>query len=215
MNFKIKDFKKMASVPTLMFFLCFMLLAFVFIPPSVKAEDTPIWGDCKTCHNPVNICPIDDGGGPIGPIPPGDGTLNCPNAAAIPAELRQIFEAAGASFGVDAALVAAIFGYGEHHDGNGGATWPTSGPWACSYAGACGPFQFIPSTWDAYGVDGDGDGVADINNLVDAAYGAANYLCASGACSGDLYSAVFAYNHADWYVDMVLNGYNIIKCNPS
>src|ERR687895_1097656 len=63
--------------------------------------------------------------------------------------------------------------------------------------------QFMPPTWKAYGVDASGDGIADPYNPVDAIYAAARYLRASGAQT-DLRRAVFAYNHADWYVDSVL-----------
>ena len=75
------------------------------------------------------------------------------------------------------------------------------------YAHALGPMQFIPSTWAAYGADGNGDGVADVFNINDAALGAARYLCAAG---GDLRThdgqvrAVLAYNHVDAYVTTVL-----------
>ncbi|MFG1855037.1 lytic transglycosylase domain-containing protein [Actinomadura geliboluensis] len=76
-----------------------------------------------------------------------------------------------------------------------------------SSAGALGPMQFMPATWKAYGVDGDGDGKADIMNPYDAIPGAAKYLCANGAGRGgkQLYRAVWHYNHADWYVQKVLN----------
>jgi hypothetical protein len=76
-----------------------------------------------------------------------------------------------------------------------------------SSAGALGPMQFMPATWRAYGVDGDGDGKADIMNPYDAVPGAAKYLCANGAGRGgrSLYNAVFRYNHADWYVRNVLD----------
>ncbi|MGI8333117.1 lytic transglycosylase domain-containing protein [Actinomadura scrupuli] len=76
-----------------------------------------------------------------------------------------------------------------------------------SSAGALGPMQFMPATWKAYGVDGDGDGKADIMNPFDAVPGAAKYLCANGAGGGGrrLYNAIFRYNHADWYVQKVLN----------
>jgi hypothetical protein len=75
-----------------------------------------------------------------------------------------------------------------------------------SSAGALGPMQFMPATWGAYGIDGDGDGTADIMNPFDAVPSAANYLCASGAQRGEqgLYDAIFAYNRADWYVRKVL-----------
>lgn len=75
-----------------------------------------------------------------------------------------------------------------------------------SSAGALGPMQFMPATWRAYGVDGDGDGRADIMNPYDAVPGAAKYLCANGAGRGgkQLYNAVWHYNHAHWYVRKVL-----------
>jgi len=73
-----------------------------------------------------------------------------------------------------------------------------------NFAGAGGPMQFLQATWDAYGVDGNGDGEADRYEPADAIFGAANYLRKSGA-PGDWYRAIFAYNHADWYVDKVLD----------
>jgi Transglycosylase SLT domain len=76
------------------------------------------------------------------------------------------------------------------------------------YDRAVGPMQFIPSTWRSVGVDGNGDGRRDPNNLFDAAYGAARYLCEGDA---DLRNAdararaVRRYNNADEYVRVVLN----------
>src|SRR3546814_20580862 len=45
---------------------------------------------------------------------------------------------------------------------------------------AVGPMQFIPGTWKSFGVDGSGDGLADPNNVFDAATAAARYLCHGG-----------------------------------
>ncbi|MBV9098431.1 MAG: lytic transglycosylase domain-containing protein [Frankiaceae bacterium] len=75
-----------------------------------------------------------------------------------------------------------------------------------SYAGAMGPMQFLPATFAAYAVDGDHDGVASIMDPADAIFTAARYLCANGAGTGPnaLANAIFHYNHADWYVQMVL-----------
>ena len=61
----------------------------------------------------------------------------------------------------------------------------------------------MPPTWDAYGVDANGDGVADPSDPQDAIHAAANYLKASGMPE-DPEGAIFAYNHADWYVADVL-----------
>jgi hypothetical protein len=72
-----------------------------------------------------------------------------------------------------------------------------------SYAGAVGWMQFMPETWAMYGVDANGDGVKDPNNPEDAIFAAARYLSAAGMPE-DVWGAIFAYNHADWYVEEVL-----------
>ncbi len=72
-----------------------------------------------------------------------------------------------------------------------------------SSAGAEGWMAFLPSTFAEWGVDGNGDGVKDIFNAADAIFSAANYLHDSGAPS-DWWKAIFAYNHAGWYVEKVL-----------
>jgi len=77
-----------------------------------------------------------------------------------------------------------------------------------SSAGALGPMQFLPSTWAEWGISGFGPkGRPDIMDPFDAVPSAARMLCADGASSGTqngLRKAIFAYNHADWYVNEVL-----------
>jgi hypothetical protein len=71
---------------------------------------------------------------------------------------------------------------------------------------AVGQMQFIPSTWEQWEADGDGDGVADPNDIDDAAYAAARYLCADGrdlASSSGWSGGVFSYNHSADYVAAV------------
>jgi membrane-bound lytic murein transglycosylase B len=112
-----------------------------------------------------------------------------------PAYLLLYRAAATTCPGLDWHLLAAI---GQVESGHGHNVGPSAG-------GAEGPMQFLPATFAAYAVDGNGDGVLDIWNPADAIYTAAHYLCANGAGTpSDLYTAIFHYNHADWYVQMVL-----------
>jgi len=72
-----------------------------------------------------------------------------------------------------------------------------------SWDHAVGQMQFIPSTWEQWGADGDGDGTADPNDIDDAAYTAARYLCADGndlTSSSGWSGSVFSYNHSSAYV---------------
>jgi Transglycosylase SLT domain len=66
--------------------------------------------------------------------------------------------------------------------------------------------QFMPATFAAYGVGGNGDGRVTITDDADSIYSAANYLVADGASSGPdgIRQALYAYNHALWYVNDVL-----------
>jgi phage shock protein A len=96
-------------------------------------------------------------------------------------------------FGEDWYILAAVGKVESDHGAN-------MGP---STAGAMGPMQFLPSTWETSGVDGNGDGVANIMDPRDAIPAAAGYL-ESGGAPQDWYAALFSYNHADWYVIKVL-----------
>jgi membrane-bound lytic murein transglycosylase B len=96
-------------------------------------------------------------------------------------------------FGKDWYVLAAVGKVESNHGANLG---PSS-------AGAMGPMQFLPSTWETSGVDGNGDGVANIMDPEDAIPAAARYLKDGGA-PRDWYRALYTYNHADWYVKKVL-----------
>jgi membrane-bound lytic murein transglycosylase B len=74
-----------------------------------------------------------------------------------------------------------------------------------SYAGAQGPMQFMPSTFQAYAQDGDSNGTSDISDVDDAIYTAAKYMASNGASSGKVENALFRYNHDYSYVQHVLS----------
>jgi hypothetical protein len=116
-------------------------------------------------------------------------------AEEIPDDLLPLYRAAAQNCsGMDWTVLAAVHKI-ETSFGRGPVT---------SSAGAQGPMQFMPETFSAYWVDGDGDGSAETDDLEDAIFSAANYLCANGA--GDparLRSALWHYNHDPVYVDEV------------
>jgi hypothetical protein len=111
----------------------------------------------------------------------------------IPPFLLPIYQAAGIQYDVPWQVLAAINEIETDYGRN----------LSISSAGAVGWMQFLPSTWKRWGVDANGDGVPDPYNPVDAIFEAARYLHAAGAAK-DLGQAVFAYNHASWYVQSVL-----------
>jgi len=117
-------------------------------------------------------------------------------APAVPRRLVPIYDGAAERFhlGPRGPAVLAAINYRETDFGSNVAT---------SSAGAEGWMAFLPSTFEEWGVDGNGDGVKDIFDAADAIYSAANYLHDSGA-PRDWWGAIFAYNHADWYVEEVL-----------
>jgi membrane-bound lytic murein transglycosylase B len=124
-------------------------------------------------------------------------------AIGIPAEFERAYrDAAVTCPGMPWTLLAAV---GQIESGHGRNNGPSS-------AGAIGPMQFMPATFASYAVDGDGDGTKDAWDPQDAVFSAARYLCANGAGRGPdgIRTALFAYNHAQWYVDLVLGARSAI-----
>jgi hypothetical protein len=119
----------------------------------------------------------------------------------IPSDLLAAYPDAAASCPLPWEVLAAI-GKIESDHGRSDEPGVRSG---ANSSGAMGPMQFLPTTWAAYGVDADGDHRADVYDSIDSIWGAARYLCANGAGNAEtLRTAIWAYNHADWYVDQVL-----------
>lgn len=114
----------------------------------------------------------------------------------IPPAHKKAYEAAGRKYGIPWQLLAGIGMEETHH-------WRIQ---AVSSAGAMGPMQFTPPTWIDYGVDGDGDGSADILDVEDAIHSAANMLAQNGATTDadGVRASVRRYNNAEWYVNDVL-----------
>ena len=142
-----------------------------------------------------------DGEGGVGfelpaPSVPRKASLTTP-AAPIPERMERLYRQAAREYNLPWTLLAGIGMAETNHDRNT----------ATSCAGARGAMQFMPATFAAYGVDGDGDGRADIGNRADSVHSAANYLVASGVTGGPdgAREALFAYNRADWYVNDVLH----------
>ena len=143
-------------------------------------------GGSPTAANPtVTIAPF-------GPAP-----IGVPNfvidSFEIPPFLLPIYQACGTEYGIPWEVLASInkieTGFGTNLN--------------VSSAGAVGWMQFLPSSWETYGLDANGDGRQDPYNPVDAICAAAHYLKVAGGTK-DLYGAILAYNHADWYVQEVL-----------
>ena len=122
----------------------------------------------------------------------------------IPPFLLPIYQAAGIEYDVPWQVLAAINEIETDYGRN----------LSVSSAGAVGWMQFLPSTWKQWAVDATGNGVADPYNPVDAIFTAARYLHAAGA-SKSISQAIFAYNHASWYVQSVLLRAQLIGGLPS
>jgi murein DD-endopeptidase MepM/ murein hydrolase activator NlpD len=134
--------------------------------------------------------------------PNAPGSINVPFPLSVPPEqpavrsyeeLMSLWHRAGDTYGVPWQVLAAINKIESDFGRNMG---PSS-------AGAVGWMQFMPDTWLRWGMDANGDGLADPWNPDDAVFAAARYLAAAGA-RDDISRGVFAYNHAQWYVDEVL-----------
>ena len=122
----------------------------------------------------------------------------------VPPFLLSIYQAAGIEYGVRWEVLAAIneieTDYGRNLN--------------VSSAGALGWMQFMPATWKMYGTDANKDGRKDPFNPVDAIFSAARYLKAANY-ENDVRAAIWAYNHADWYVDSVLLRARLIAGVPA
>jgi murein DD-endopeptidase MepM/ murein hydrolase activator NlpD len=143
-------------------------------------------GGAPTLANPTTTI------APFGPAPIGVPNFVI-NSFEIPPFLLPIYQACGTEYGIPWEVLAAInkieTGFGTNLN--------------VSSAGAVGWMQFLPSSWETYGLDANGDGRKDPYNPVDAICAAAHYLKVAGG-QKDLYDAILAYNHADWYAQEVL-----------
>jgi cell wall-associated NlpC family hydrolase len=155
-------------------------------------EPNPDQGEEEAVEESGGTTPTDPGAAITLPAFP---TSSCASSG-VPPVLIPIYQRASNAYGLGPQGPAVLAGINEIETGFGQNLGP-------SYAGAVGWMQFMPATWDAYGVDANQDGVADPDNPEDAIFAAASYLSASGM-PADVYGAIFAYNHADWYVADVL-----------
>jgi membrane-bound lytic murein transglycosylase B len=168
-------------------------------PPSggVNAGAGPEQGDAAEAPAPAGST------GALPSLPSPSAVLPIPSlpastcaATGVPPTLIPIYQRAAAAYGLGPQGPAVLAGINQVETAFGTNLGPSS-------AGAVGWMQFMPETWAGYGVDANEDGVADPDNPEDAIYAAASYLSASGM-PADTYGAIFAYNHADWYVAEVL-----------
>ena len=122
----------------------------------------------------------------------------------IPPFLLPIFQAAGTAYGIPWQVLAGIneveTDYGRDL--------------SVSSAGAEGWMQFLPTEWDQYGVDANGDGYKDPYNPADAIFAAARYLRAAGGDT-NIKAAIFSYNHSQAYVESVMLRAQLLGGTPS
>jgi len=124
--------------------------------------------------------------------------VDTPASGGKPATYLGLFRESAARYcpGMSWTVLAAI---GQIESGDGANTGPST-------AGAEGPMQFLPSTWQEWGISAFGEpGPPDVMDPYDAVPSAARLLCAAGAGTpAGLPGAILAYNHASWYVAEVL-----------
>lgn len=123
-----------------------------------------------------------------------------------PADFFALYRSAATTCpGMDWTLLAAV---GQVESGHGRNVGPSS-------AGAIGAMQFMPATFAMFAVDGDRDGRFDAYSSADSVYTAAHYLCTGGAGTPSrVPTALFRYNHAQWYVDLVLSVQAQLRSQP-
>lgn len=112
-----------------------------------------------------------------------------------PSDFGSIYSRAEAVYGVDARILRAIHQVETGGSGSTGLTNHTG-------SGAQGPMQFLPPTFRSHGVDGNGDGIKDINNVEDAIFSAAAYLRACGY--PNIQKALWGYNPSTSYYNKVM-----------
>ena len=176
---------------------------------------------CATLAGLAFIVVVIVGGLAGGRAASGSFTPSAVAIADIPANYLAAYQGSASLYGIDWAILAAI-GKIECDHGRSQSRG-CNPPGTVNVVGATGPMQFLGSTWRTgtapmavpaigpptasvgagYAADGDGDGFADVWNPSDAVAGAARLLRANGAPAADR-RAVFAYNHAGWYVDRVM-----------
>lgn len=192
---------------------------FAMTTKQAEAAFAPAWADSKTqaqtpapTNNQIKLTtlptpktlPGADASGGSGPIlattatvPIGDSTFIATDLlnAGLKPDYASLYLAAQDATRTPWELLAAVHAV---ETGQSGSTTRTSN------AGAQGPMQFMPATFEHYALDGNGDGVKDINNVADAVFTAGNYLAANGASHGDYEDALYDYNHSWGYVDKVM-----------
>ncbi|WP_051323856.1 lytic transglycosylase domain-containing protein [Candidatus Solirubrobacter pratensis] len=127
----------------------------------------------------------------------------------IPADYLNAYKTAAVRYELGEHGWSYLAAIGKIESDHGRSTAPGVHAGQNAYGCCAGPMQIHNGfgsgggTWGAYRVDGNDDGREDIYDPADAVATAARYLVASGA-PNDWRRAIFAYNHADWYVDQVL-----------